>query len=270
MSPQIQFETPENIQVAYQPAGLGTRFVAWVIDTILIAFLSFVIFFVLLCTGVISDQAMRQLGDLPGEFDPDQEHQLPMYFFGLIWLVLSLGSLLYYGCSELWLRGQTFGKRRLGIRVVKVDGFALDAGGILVRTIFRLIDHMPPLWIVPVVSQKAQRLGDMVAGTVVVADKPEQISDLREVFAQRAAAESKFRFDATVLKRARPQDVHAIESILERWSGLGVPERELLLNQVVAPLAKRLQVEPPATEDRYQFLEDFLAAEFRRQHRKLG
>lgn len=268
MSPEIQFETPENIQVAYQPAGLGTRFVAWVVDTILITFLSFAIFIGLLCTGVVGDQALRQLGDAPGEDFP--EHELPMYFIGLIILFLNLGSLLYYGCSELFLRGQTFGKRRLGIRVVKVDGFALDAGGILVRTFFRLIDHMPPLWVVPVVSQKSQRLGDMVAGTVVVTDKPDQISDLREVFAQRSAAESKFRFDATVLKRARPQDVHAIEGILERWSSLGLPERELLLKQVVAPLARRLQVDPPETEDRYQFLEDFLAAEFRRQHKKLG
>jgi uncharacterized RDD family membrane protein YckC len=53
---------------------------------------------------------------------------------------------------------------------VKADGFALDPMGVLIRTIFRLVDQIPFLWIVPVVSSRQQRFGDMAARTLVVAE----------------------------------------------------------------------------------------------------
>src|SRR4029077_16304727 len=59
MSAKIAFETPENIQVAYEPAGLGTRFVAWVVDNIVLFCVMIVIFFVLICSGVITEQVVR-------------------------------------------------------------------------------------------------------------------------------------------------------------------------------------------------------------------
>ena len=120
-----------------------------------------------------------------------------------------MGSFIYFGLSELLSRGQTLGKRLSGIRVVRIDGFALEPAGILVRNIFRVIDNLPPLWIVPLVSKKSQRFGDMVAGTVVVFDKPESISDLRLTLSQRPAGTAQFTFDAAMLKRARPQDFQA-------------------------------------------------------------
>jgi uncharacterized RDD family membrane protein YckC len=49
MSAKIQFETPENIQVAYEPAGLGTRFVAWFVDNIIMYAGAIAIFFILVC-----------------------------------------------------------------------------------------------------------------------------------------------------------------------------------------------------------------------------
>ena len=169
------------------------------------------IFFILMCSGVISDSVVRDVVE-PGRRWPWRSGQRPgeppqavLYFFGLFLLVSGVGSFVYYGASELFLRGQTIGKRMSGIRVVRLDGFALDPGGIFVRNIFRVIDHIPPLWVVPLVSKKSQRLGDMVAGTVVVFDKPELISDLRLSLSQRPTAEAKFIFDAAMLKRAVPR-----------------------------------------------------------------
>ena len=83
-----------------------------------------------------------------------QSHHALLYTLGIFWLVYSLGSFLYFGCCELLMRGQTIGKRSVHIRVVKTDGFSLDPQSIFVRTIFRVIDHLPMLFIVPLVTER--------------------------------------------------------------------------------------------------------------------
>jgi uncharacterized RDD family membrane protein YckC len=276
MSATIEFETPENIQVGYQPAGLGTRFVAWFVDNIVLFFLGFVIFFGLLCSGVVTDEMVRKIaGPLKDVSEkehpsPEQAQQMVAYFMGLFFVIRGLGSTFYYGASELLLRGQTLGKRLCGIRVVKRDGFALEAGSIVIRNVFRVIDDLPPLWLVPLLSRSSQRLGDMVAGTVVVFDKPESLSGLREALAQVPVAEARFTFDQATLKRARPQDFEAIERLLERWSVLTVSQRQQFLQQIVPPLVARLKTDLPPAEEQSRYLQDLLAAEYRRQHRSLG
>jgi uncharacterized RDD family membrane protein YckC len=277
MSEKITFETPENIQVAYEPAGLGTRFVAWFVDNIIMYGAGIVLFFVLIVSGVITDTVVRDVVESGRETArrssdpaPGSPPQAVLYFVGLFLLVTGVGSFIYYGASELFSRGQTVGKRMSGIRVVRLDGFALDPGGILVRNIFRVIDHFPPLWLVPLVTKKSQRLGDLVAGTVVVFDKPESISNLRLLLSQRPSGDVKFVFDAATLKRCRPQEFAAVEKILERWEQLTESQQQTFLGQLVPPLAARLKTDLPPDDQRLQFLHDLIAAEYRRQHRSLG
>jgi len=109
-----------------------------------------------------------------------------------------------------------------------------------------------------------------VAGTIVVVDEKNELGTLRDDLEQRRAVDSKFQFDVGALKRARPQDVVAVEKLLERWSKLAEDQRQLFLTRIVPPLAERMQVECPPLPDCLTFLQDFLAAEYRRQHRKLG
>ncbi|HEY1785008.1 MAG TPA: RDD family protein [Pirellulales bacterium] len=259
MNHEIHFETPENVRVSYRTAGPGTRFVAWFVDNILLTIAAIVIFFVVLT-------AVERAGVDVGA----QGSEALLIIFGIFYLGYALSGWLYFGLSELLLRGQTFGKRQMGIRVVKADGFALDHAAILLRTIFRAIDNLPPMWIVPLWTEKGQRLGDLVAGTIVVTDQHAALGTLREELIARAADQPQFRFDAAVLSRARPQDVLAVEKILQAIGKLSAGDRQSLLGRLVRPLAARLAVECPAEADWLTFLEEFLAAEYRRQYRKLG
>src|SRR5207253_7710422 len=104
--------------------------------------------------------------------------------------------------------------------VVKADGFSLDPQAIFLRTIFRVVDHLPLLYIVPLLTAKGQRLGDLVAGTVVVSDERPELGGIRDQLSAQKTSECQFQFDASALKRSRPQDVQAVEKILERWSQL--------------------------------------------------
>ncbi len=282
---EIQFETPENVQLSYKPAGLGTRFLAWFVDQLIIFICLMLLLFFVIIAGAASDSVLKSLTDPlrdAGEGfdprDPESAQRVMLYLIGLWMVVWGLGSFFYFGISELCLRGQTLGKRSSKIRVVKVDGFALDAISILVRNVFRVVDHLPVLWIVPLLSARSQRFGDMIAGTIVIEDEPAKLAGPRHTLANRSAADARFRFDAGQLKKLRPQDVQAVEQLLERWAEISADRREQFVTTIVYSLCQRMDCEPPpsgtdlhkVTDSRRVFLEDLLAAEYRRQNRQLG
>jgi uncharacterized RDD family membrane protein YckC len=270
MASPVLFETPENVQIAYRTAGLGTRFCAWIIDSIFVAIVAIVLFIVVPILAAAMGVALDNVGQRLGVRRPISQDDVRLYFFAVVMLALQLGSLLYFITTELLVRGQTIGKRACGLRVVKADGFALDAGSVLVRNVFRLIDQIPAFWIVPLLSGRSQRFGDMVAGTLVVAETQDRIGDLRAKLMERDSPESRFRFDAAMLNRTKPTDVEALERILERWPSLNDRQRTLLLDRMVEPLAKRLAAPSPDAADRQEFLVELLSAIYRRESRRLG
>jgi len=270
----VRFETPENVELSYRLAGLGTRFVAWFVDSLLLLLSMFLLAFVLVIAAASSsvvegllDPVRRTVNDASVSDNPAD---VPMYFLGLFLMVWGLGGFVWFGLCELLLRGQTPGKKMSKIRVVKLDGFALDPVSIFVRNIFRIVDHMPIVWIVPLLSQKSQRLGDMVSGTIVVHEQFDQISGVRAELSNQSAAESTFRFTPADLRKLRPQDFTAVEKLLEQWATIPVARREQLTATIISGLCRVLSIDAPPDPDRIRFLEDLLSAEYRRQNRELG
>ena len=262
----LKFETPENVQIQYQPAGLGTRFVAWFVDQFIVILLMFVLAIALAIAGA----SFEFLSDAMESGNSKDEDHVALYFVGFMILAWGLGSFVYFACCELFLRGQTIGKRSSKIRVIKANGFQLDASSIVVRNLFRVIDHMPPMWIFPVLSRLSQRAGDMVAGTIVVVDDPTEFSPVRIILAERTAAEAEFRFDSSMLKRLSGSDYNAVERVLDRLSTMKAEAADELIQLYVAQIATKLGIEVPPLERQQRFLEDLLAAELRRQDRSLA
>src|SRR5712692_9042528 len=84
------------------------------------------------------------------------------------WLYLVLVS--YYAVQEALL-GTTFGKALMGLKVVQDDGSPLTPGSALLRNIVRPIDAASGYllgWIIALCSSRRRRLGDHLAGTLVV------------------------------------------------------------------------------------------------------
>ncbi len=261
MTESIVFDTPENIQIRYRPAGLGTRLIAWMIDQTFALVLEILILIVALLT-LASVSSFR--------FDPRESSEAIGYLTGLGFLIFGLGNLLYFTLFELFMRGQTPGKKICGLQVVKDDGFGLDAGGIVVRNVFRLVDSLPLTWVVPLLSRKSQRLGDMVAGTLVVAEERAEFSQTRVILEQRPAAEAVFRFPTTGLARLPRADVGAVEQLLDRWDQMPPAQRAALADRLAPLLAHRLSVEAPPAGQEHDFLLDLVAADLRRRDRGLG
>jgi len=102
----------------------------------------------------------------------------PLRFFGedlstaLITAFYFAISLIYMSLAEWFWRGQSVGKRLLGLRVVEASGLRLELPQVIVRNLMRFIDALPALYLVGavacVLNRRRQRLGDLVAGTVVI------------------------------------------------------------------------------------------------------
>jgi len=190
MASVVHFENAGECANRLSDGRLGTRFCAWVIDT-------------LFCHprhnrardcghqswlrpwGIALDSG----GAKAGCPRPATRDEVRLYFFARSGARPAIGSLLYFTTTELLVRGQTIGKRACGLRVVKADGFALEAGSVLVRNVFRVIDQIPAFWIVPLaLHSQASAFGDMVAGTLVVAETQDGIGELRARLMARDAS----------------------------------------------------------------------------------
>lgn len=86
---------------------------------------------------------------------------------GVMWVLWLVYFTYFEGTS-----GQTIGKKFTHIKVIKEDGARCDFGSALVRNVLRIIDHLPALYILGIIliaaTDKRQRLGDMLAKTIVV------------------------------------------------------------------------------------------------------
>jgi uncharacterized RDD family membrane protein YckC len=210
-----------------RPAGLGTRFSAWLIDGVFVLFVTIALFFTVAFLMSAAGIAMEQMLD---RFDPEDNinpQQIEAYVAGFMILIWGFGSFFYFTLSELLWRGQTFGKKKMKVRVVKANGFALDPGSIFLRNIFRLVDQIPIVWIVPVLSARSQRLGDMVAGTGVVAEGQ---NDGRHPL-HASHGRSPANFDSTARCSAATPTDEAVEKI--STAGPQLHAAEELVNRVV-------------------------------------
>lgn len=153
---QLSIETPEQVALEFPLAGVGSRFLAVAVDSLLQAAIGFVLLFVAI--GVFT--ALRTGGTWIAAF------------------AIIGGFLVFYGyfaAFEAFWHGQTPGKRLVGLRVLSASGRPIRIDEALLRNLLRVVDQLPGVYAVGIVavlaSKRSQRLGDLAAGTVVVHEK---------------------------------------------------------------------------------------------------
>jgi uncharacterized RDD family membrane protein YckC len=172
LSEEYTIETPENVSFGYAVAGIGSRFIAALIDSAILA--------VLLIGMNIA--LILAINALAGDSTPLEQGLEPVEEDWVAGFVLALYALLnfaiwwgYYLLFEWLWHGQTLGKRIAHIRVVRSDGAPLGFVAVAVRNLVRVLDFMPAGYGVGVITmfcnRQARRLGDFAAGTLVVKDQ---------------------------------------------------------------------------------------------------
>jgi uncharacterized RDD family membrane protein YckC len=176
---------------------------------------------------------------------------------------LVLFFFVYYGYfvlfESIW-NGQTPGKRIIRIRVIKDDGRPIGAIESVGRNLLRIVDQLPFLYAIGIasvlLSNKSKRLGDFVAGTMVVHERT--LEDIKPVW------QSKVRSDGLRLgsERLTAEDLALIEAFLNRREALAGDVRYNTAVQIVNRLRSKLQI-PDGVSLRNEELLEAVASEWR-------
>jgi uncharacterized RDD family membrane protein YckC len=202
-----ELRTPEGITFSLQLAGPLRRFLAWLLDCVVIALLS--VGLVLLCAVLGTFAVLSPLGAV--------DVMLAVFTVGTFAITFGYNILFEF----LW-HGQTLGKRLLRLRVVDEFGLRLRFSQIAIRNLLRVVDQLPLFYAIGAAamffSPRSQRLGDLAASTLVVYLPVLRQPDLQELFADKY---NSFRDHPHLVARLRqvvtPREAQlALESLLRR------------------------------------------------------
>ncbi len=141
-------------------AGIGSRFIAILVDYL-------IWFFVFIVLGIVAAIILPALSFFGGVS--------ANWAIGIFFLIIFLLQWGYFALFEAFGNGRTPGKRVARIRVIHQSGRGINFVESLARNLVRFVDYLPGFYAVGIVaiflSRRNQRLGDMVAGTLVVRDR---------------------------------------------------------------------------------------------------
>jgi uncharacterized RDD family membrane protein YckC len=246
---ELIIETPERVELRFALASVGTRFLAGLIDHGIQAALIALSAFALLATG-------SALGSVVGD---KNALNWALAIIGLILFGVSFGYFAFF--ETLW-SGQTPGKRLMKLRVVREDGRPITFFEAFVRNILRGIDFLPSGYAVGVVSiiltNEARRVGDFVAGTVVVKERASEAPSLQQVleFHERDIRRNNGAVTSVPLdvRKLDMDEVAAVERFLSRRQELPPDSRPWIAARIAAPIAYKLNA--PSVYNHEAFLED--------------
>ncbi len=245
MDDRYTIDTPENIEFTYDIAGIGSRFLAAMIDTLLIGIAETI---VILIVGLTSSALGLRAAD-----------SLLAALGGLLAFAILWG---YYIAFELLWNGQSPGKRVIGLRVVREGGRPITFVGSAIRNLIRIVDFLPALYgigvVVMFVDHRSRRLGDLAAGTLVVKER-------RGITLASLTTGAVAPFPALAPGEALPQptlanigmlndeDYNLVQEFLGRRSELGREARARLAAQLAGNIQARLGL--PQGGDAERFLQ---------------
>jgi uncharacterized RDD family membrane protein YckC len=240
----ISIRTPENIELSYALAGPGSRAVAYLVDL----FIMFVVLQLLInliaagvgaliaAMGISSDMWMAAIA-------------------GLISFALYNGYFIFF---EWLMNGQTPGKRVLHVRVIKQGGYALRFFDTLLRNLLRVVDFLPLFYGVGLTSllltRDSQRLGDLVAGTLVVYQDPVETDSLLADLP--APLQSEPALPAAQLAAIPAQAISLADEFLRSRVELAPRPRQEIAAELVDLIRESSGLQPQAN----QSVETFLAS----------
>ena len=226
LRPRHEVETPEHVTLRFEVAGLGSRAMAAAVDHLFILA-------GLIGIGFISDYLPvgGMLGTIAG-------------------FVFSWG---YFAAFEAWWQGRTPGKKHLGIRVVLDDGRPVGFEAAALRNLVRIADFLlPPPYLGGMIAifahPRAKRLGDMVAGTLVVRDAPEPTTPAGPAVGPATGAALA---GPSLTAQLSPEEYEVLGTFLERTAGLAPEAAARLAAGLAMRFAPRF---PDRPRDPLEFL----------------
>jgi uncharacterized RDD family membrane protein YckC len=234
----LSIDTPENVIFGYEIAGIGSRFLAAMVDSLIIAVLLGIAYFTL------------SLFMAAAEFAVEQLMAWIVAFYSLLTFAILWG---YYILFEIVWNGQSPGKRWQRLRVLRSDGTPIGAIESFIRNLVRIVDFLPFAYGIGVVTMfingQSRRLGDLAAGTLVVREQG-TVTLASLAAGQNAPVDDNLLFTGTNMdiqfpvEKLTDQDVRMAEEFLRRKEQL--TNRSTMAEQIAGTLYNRMELEPAA------------------------
>lgn len=249
---EYRIETPEQIDLGLELAGLGTRFfgqfIDWLIKSLVTFFIWFIAIILLAFLGIDTDRAIK------GGYQAVLVLGIVLTF--LIWLGYDI-------LFEARSNGQTPGKRYAGARVLRDTGAPIDFSAAAIRNLLGIADFMPLAYLcgalLILLTPKRQRLGDLAAGTIVVRDRE---ADSIPVDPQRVMEQftgNQLKLTPTQLAVFTTEDKQVIRSFFQRFKTMNDEQRGALALRLARTYSSRVP-EPlehiNSSEEAIEFLAD--------------
>ncbi|MGH9396216.1 MAG: RDD family protein [Terriglobia bacterium] len=261
MSDHLIIETPEQISLEFPLAGIGSRFLALSIDTliqlgamvVLVALGMYLVF-----PGVVSS------------------HHTGLWKAAALLLMFFVIEFGYFAFFEAVWNGQTPGKRTINLRVITDSGQPITAYDSVARNLLRIVDSIPGIYAVGIItvllSSQSRRLGDYVAGTVVVREVPLAKAEASAAWqpAQPAQKDKKDERETPLsgcdISRLSAGKFQLIEAFLARREQLPANLRRSMAREITARVAPELGI-PVELQQNADTLLQTLATEYRNRAR---
>jgi len=234
----LKIETPEQVALELPLAGIGSRFLALALDSLL-QIVAVIALWVLVVLSDFASAGLRPLARVVGPV------VVILFLFCLYWG--------YFALFEILWQGQTPGKRRAGVRVIKETGRPITPIEAITRNLLRAIDILPGVYAVGLISmmcnEQNRRLGDYVAGTVVVHDRSiDAVSSAGSSLGNITAATSQF-------SKISADELVLIETYLNRRYELNPDFRLQTARKIVSVIQQKTGVEKSPAQSDDDFLE---------------
>jgi uncharacterized RDD family membrane protein YckC len=253
---QLNIDTPELVAIEMPLAGIGSRFIAILVDFLIWGF----VFLILGIVAAIIIPALHFFGGVSAN-----------WAIGIFVLIVFLLQWGYFALFEAFGNGRTPGKRVARIRVIHQSGRGINFVEALARNLVRFVDYFPSFYAVGLVaiflSRRNQRLGDMVAGTLVVRDREVDSphwgeSASRTFTAPTLIAESpippphlRVVLPAPALARLSASDLEVLEGFFARRLDMDLTTRAALAGRIASALCAKSGLSIPQDTSVETFLE---------------
>ena len=240
---KLIIETPEQTSIEFPLAGIGSRFLAVLIDTLIQ--IGALIVLGLIFVGLGFSFSATGFG---------QSSTAAVWIGAVLIFVYFLLMYGYFMLFESIWNGQTPGKRLTHLRVIKNSGQPITTIDAVARNLLRLVDQLPFAYGIGVlcawISPQSKRLGDYVAGTVVVHEKPfETVAPQWDAPAQSAT----HQYGAN---RLTPEEFALVETFLSRRSALDAGVRYDTAASIVRRIESKLTLPPEGKPSAEKLLEE--------------
>jgi uncharacterized RDD family membrane protein YckC len=206
-SDELRMETPEQVELDLELAGLGSRFLAVLVDLFWKAALTLVL-------GLLVAVVVALFAG-PGQFDRPSMVLIAAVVAAVY--ALWLGYAIYF---EVKWNGQTPGKWAVGIRAIRDGGAPVDFRAACVRNLLAMADFLPVFYLLGallvLLTTRRQRLGDMAAGTLVIRERVVSLgADPIEELTEHATDE--YAFTTAQLANLTTADRTVLREFLRRY-----------------------------------------------------